>query len=88
MVSDIGVGSNTRNNWMAYISIVAQEIGHFLTLPHYCSNDPDEDTWTDAPCTAVDRQHIMWSPNGAGAVLMDADEIAQARVRATFNDIS
>lgn len=87
-VSDVGAGNNTRNNWMSYISIVAQEIGHFLTLPHYCSGDPTEDTWTDAPCTAVGQQHIMWSPNGAGAVLMDTDEITQARARATSYDIS
>jgi len=87
-VSDVGPARNTRRNWQSYISIVAQEIGHFLTLPHYCSADPTEDTWTDAPCTAVGQQHIMWTGNGAGAVLIDDDEIAQARDRAREYDIS
>jgi hypothetical protein len=87
-VSDVGAGNNTRGNWQSYISIVAQEIGHFITLPHYCSADPTENTWTDAPCDATGQQHIMWSPNGAAAVLLDADEITQARGRAANYDIS
>lgn len=87
-VSDVGSGFNTRGRWKSYISIVGQEIGHFLTLPHYCSSDPDENTWTDAPCAGTGTQHVMWSGNGAAAVLLDADEITQARLRSNHYDIS
>jgi len=85
---DIGAGNNTRNNWQTYINALSHEIGHFLTLPHFCNNPDPATSRTGVACVVADDDKIMHPIVGATRIVWVNDEHNEKRARATSYDIS
>ena len=87
---DIGPGNGTRNNWRSFVVAMSHEIGHFLTLPHFCSQVGDDPTGTEtgAVCSAADGNQIMHPIVGANRSLYNDNEISKSRSRADGYEVT